>query len=41
MKKLLEKAKKILKTSKASLSEIAYELGFKHLNSFGNCSRSK
>lgn len=40
-KKLIEKAKEKLSTTELSVSEIAYELGFEHLQSFSKLFKSK
>lgn len=39
--KLIEKAKEKLSTTDLSVSEIAYELGFEHLQSFSKLFKSK
>jgi AraC-like DNA-binding protein len=39
--KLIEKAKEKLSTTNLSISEIAYELGFEHSQSFSKLFRSK
>jgi len=39
--KLIEKAKEKLSTSELSVSEIAYELGFEHLQSFSKLFKNK
>jgi len=39
--KLIEKAKEKLSTTNLSVSEIAYELGFEHLQSFSKLFKTK
>jgi AraC-like DNA-binding protein len=39
--KLIEKAKEILSTTELSISEIAYELGFEHVQSFSRLFKAK
>jgi AraC family transcriptional activator of pobA len=39
--KLIEKAKEKLSTTDLTISEIAYELGFEHLQSFSKLFKSK
>ena len=39
--KLIEKAKEKLSTTELSVSEIAYELGFEHLQSFSKLFKTK
>lgn len=39
--KLIEKAKEKLSTTESSISEIAYELGFEHLQSFSKFFKAK
>jgi AraC-like DNA-binding protein len=39
--KLIERAKERISTSELSMSEIAYELGFEHLQSFSRLFKTK
>lgn len=39
--KLIEKAKEKLTTTQSSVSEIAYELGFEHVQSFSKLFKNK